>query len=48
MLGFIIGVFIGAALAVMIIGFLFAVSDDQPEHHAKRNEPESWRWEGWK
>ena len=41
MAGFVIGVFVGAGMAMMIIGFLAAVAEDK---ESKPQPPKEWRW----
>lgn len=41
MVGFAVGVFVGAVLAMMIIGFLVAVAEDE---EPKPKPPKEWQW----
>lgn len=41
MAGFVIGVFVGAGLAMMIIWFLAAIAEDK---ESKPQPPKEWQW----
>lgn len=41
MVGFIIGLFVGAVLAVAIIGFLAIAAEDEPQ---MPKHPDPWSW----
>ena len=48
MIGFIIGVFVGAGVGLAIAAFMVAVSDEGPDKDKDIQHKEPWRWEGWK
>lgn len=41
MVGFVVGVFVGAGLAMMIIGFMAVIAEDE---ESKPKPPKEWQW----